>query len=284
MIPFTYTLWTYIGALFGLFAIGMGKYIGSPWGYIRGKLDDAVGGAWKGINWVRVRILPTQRGTLPKYRLFKDGLLDPSQFSYPQFNIRRCVLQVLGYVARFNITTWIRPVWEELVTKRGWVMTGTNAFVRRNAATFFSSMLRTAEYVVGLNEPDLLDLLVSDGDLEAPASITLASYNPVDGNMGITWDASTFTNGAADDVVQVIILKKPLLESVGRDGTWYPALFAYPFIPAPPSPAFPGTRADAAINFALPAGLTAADLTAYLFFRDAEGTIGYSPSLALQVT
>lgn len=261
----------------------MGKYIGSPWGYIRGKLDDAVGGAWKGINWVRVRIEPTQRGTLDKYRLFKDGLLDPSQFSYPQFNIRRCVLQVLGYVARFNLTSWIRPVWEELVTKRGWTMTGTNAFVRRNAATFFSSMLRTAEYVVGLNEPDLEDLLVSDGDLEGTTAGG-ATYVPGTGVLTVTWTASVFTNGAADDQAQVIVLKKPLLESVGRDGTWYPALFAYPFIPAPPSPAFPAERSAGTVDVTLPTGLAAADLVAYVFFRDAAGTIGYSPSLARQVT
>lgn len=262
----------------------MGKYIGSPWGYIRGKLDDAVGGAWRGINWVRVRILPTQKGTLSKYRQYKDGELDLSQFSFPQFNIRRCVLQVLGYVARFNITSWIRPVWEELVTKRGWTMTGTNAFVKRNAATFFNGMLRTAEYVVGSNEPDLLDLIVSDGDLEAPAGLTTAVYTTATGALVITWDAGIFTNGADDDEAQVIVMKRPLLESVGRDGTWYPALFAYPFLPAPPAPAAPAERTDATVTLALPIGLAATDLVCYLFFRDAEGLIGYSPSLSLQIT
>lgn len=255
----------------------MGKYHGSPWGIITGALFDTVGGKWKGIYWNRVRIFPTQRGTLDLYRQLKDGLIVPERFSYPQMNIRRAITQVLGYIARVNISDWIYPIWEALVTKRGWTMTGANALVRRNAATLLSSMPhKDQEFDPNTNAPDLTEMLVSDGDLEE-ASIATATYNAGTGDVTVTWDPTTYTNGDANDLVRVMVAKKPLLESVGRDGTWYPKLFMYgPYTSPPPAPA--ATRGDGTITWTLPGGLTHADLTAYLFFRDIAETIGYSKS------
>lgn len=269
----------------------MGTYTGSPWGHIRGKVDDAVGGVWKGIEWVRVRVFPTQPGTITRYRLWKDDPTTP--FSFKQFNIRRLVTQVLGYIARFgsNLTVWIRPVWEALCDKRGWTMTGANAFIRRNAAILFASMENpAAEYkptMPAINAPDLTKMLVSDGDLEPAAVLETAVYNPETGALGLHWSSATFTNGSPDDIVNVIVAKKPLLEMEDEPDmtlwNWAPKLFIYPFLPAPPAPAVPATRADEGVEVMLPTGLDAANLTAYLFFRDAEGHIGYSPSVGSQV-
>lgn len=257
----------------------MGIYMGSPWGTTRGKIDDVVGGVWKGITWNRVRVLPTQRGTLDLYRQLKDGLIPPERFSYPQMNIRRAVTQVLGYMARFNLSNWIYPIWEELCNKRGWIMTGSNAFVKRNASRLFNSMPEKGEeFDPATNSPDLSEMIIADGDLEGPAELLTATYDAVTGDTALTWDPSTYTNGDATDIAHVIVVKKPLMESVGRDGTWYPALYLY-YI----APALAAARSDTAVTIVLPAGLDPADLTAYLFFRDAEGTIGYSVSLAMQV-
>lgn len=258
----------------------MGKYIGSPWGFIRGKIGDAVGGAWKGVDWVRVRVLPTQRGTLANYRLLKDGLLPLERFSYPQMNIRRAVTQVLGYIARMNMSNWINLPWQALVDKRSWTVTATNAFVKRNAATLLSSMDRTIEFDEAANAPDLAQMLVSDGDLEAGYGFS-ASYDPLTGQVATVWDPVVYTNGSPDDLAMLLIAKKPILESVGRNGTWYPELFIYGIHGL--HPALPKTRIDAAMTTSLPLGLDPADLTAYLFFRDSALIIGYSKSLGFQV-
>lgn len=257
----------------------MGKYHGSPWGYILGKLFDTVGGSWKGVFWNRVRIFPTQRGTLDLYRQLKDGLIDPSRFSYPQMNIRRAVTQVLGYIARSNLANWIYPIWETLVTKRGWTMTGSNAFVKRNANTLLNSMTnKGAEFDAAANTPDLEEMLVSDGDLEATTAHT-ATYDPITGVLQMTWVPTTFTNGQPGDIAYAMVAKKPLMESVGRDGSWYPALFMYgPYAPLPPTPAV--LRSNGTMAWTLPTGLTAADLTAYIFFHDDATDIGYSKSEA----
>lgn len=257
----------------------LGTYIGSPWGQIRGKVFDHVGGVWKGINWLRVRVEPLQRGTLDLYRKLKDGLITPEEFSFPQMNVRRAVLQVLGYIARMNLSLWIYPVWEALCTKRGWVMTGTNAFIKRNAATLLNTMDRDLEFDPTDNAPDLTKILVSDGDLEAPAELLTATYDTATGNAVITWDPSIYTNGADEDMCQIVVAKKPILESVGRDGTWYPKLYLYPILPAPALPEVTATRVDGTVTVALPSGLDPTDLTAFLFFRDAENVIGYSASL-----
>ena len=259
----------------------MGTYTGSPWGTIRGKVDDVVGGVWKGINWCRVRVLPTQRGTIAKYRAWKDDPTYP--FSFKQFNIRRLVTQVLGYIARSesNIVLWIRPVWDALVTKRGYTMTGVNAFVKRNAAILFASMTdENAEYDPATNTPDYLKMLVSDGDLEPVAAINTVAYDDATGTLDITWSPATFTNGSPDDILNVIIAKKPLLEMEDEpDKTlwnWRPKLFTYLFLPVPAA-----TRADGTTSITLPTGLVDIDLIAYLFFRDEATGIGYSPSKGL---
>lgn len=263
----------------------MATYFGSPWGFLRGKLDDAVGGIWKGVEWTRVRVYPTQRGTLKLYRKLQRGEICPEAFSYPQFNIRRAVLQVLGHIARMNLSTWIYPVWEALCKKRGWIMTGTNAFVRRNAATLLSSMDRHAEYD-DANQPDLTKMLVSNGDLEGPAAIESATYDATTGDLVVTWDPATYTNGHATDMAFVMVAKKPILESIGEEGTWAPKLYMYGTALIPEPPGIPVKREELTMTLALPVGLDiiVEPLTAYLFFRDVEGVIGYSPSLAAGVT
>lgn len=255
----------------------MGTYTGSPWGNIRGKIDDAVGGIWKGIDWVRVRVLPTQLGTITKYRLWKEDPTNP--FSFKQFNIRRLVTQVLGYVARSNsnIVDWIRPIWDALVEKRGYTMTGTNAFVKRNAAILFASMTdENAEYEPTSNTPDLLEMLVSDGDLEPVASITTCAYDPLTGSVDVVFNSETFTNGQPTDSVCCIIMKKPLLQMEDEPDmtlwNWRPQLFAYIFIPADP----PAERSDGSFTVALPKDLDPTQLTLYMFLHD--DAIGYSPS------
>lgn len=265
----------------------MSKYFGSPWGYMRGKLFDTVGGYWKGINWNRVRVFPKQRGTLDNYRLLKDGLLDPWEFSYPQMNIRRAIIQVLGYIARMNMEKWIVPVWDALVAKRGWTMTGTNAFVRRNAATLLNSMEKGKEFIPDpldpdYNIPNLADMLVSDGDLEGPAELTSATYDTVTGAVTYTWDPTIFTNGAGDDRAYLMVAKKPILESVGRDGTWAPKLFMYSNVYT--EPFLVNARSAGTATLTIPMGLNFEDLTAYLFFRDEQDIIGHSPSKGIQAT
>lgn len=267
----------------------MGIYMGSPWGQIRGKLFDTVGGVWKGINWCRNRVLPTQRGTLLKYRQLKDGILDPWEFSYPQMNIRRVSLQVLGYIARLNEVNLIIPVWEALVKKRAWVMTGLNAFVKRSAANFYHSLTDTSlEYDPTDNPADNCQILMSDGDLEPVASITSCTYDDTTGDLVIVWDPAIFTNGDPDDKAFILALKDHavggLMESIGRDGTWYPGTYLYgTALPLPP-PGVDIARAAGTMTIPLPTGLDPTLLTAYLFFRDEQGIIGYSKSKCCEVT
>lgn len=267
----------------------MGTYIGSPWGFILGKIGDTVGGKWRGINWNRVRVLPTQRGTLDMYRKLKDGLISPETFSYKQMNIRRVALQVLGHVGRMNLASLIYPVWAALVIKRAWVMTGINAFVRRNAANLYNSMTdRDAEYTIDTNDVDLCEILMSDGDLEGPAGITTCTYDELTGDLAMVWDPGIFTNGADDDESFIVVLKRDtdggVMESVGRYGTWFPNLYMYGSAIPVPLPGVPVIRSDGTRTIVLPIGLAATELTAFLFFRDKESIIGYSPSVCCEVT
>lgn len=255
----------------------MSKYHGSPWGYMRGKLFDTVGGYWKGINWNRVRVYPTQRGTLELYRMLKEGLIPPERFSYKQFNIRRLVVQVLGWLGRTNLSTLIYPVWELLCSKRKLAMTGTNLFVKRNAARMFNSMPdKNLEYDPDTNAPDMKTMLVSDGDLE-PADVFNATYNTITGDLEVSWKKDILKNGKLNDFAYVMCYLRPIV-----DEEWYPNGYLYgkAELPEPPLPV--RTRDDESMVLPLPAGLDNTKMTAYLFFKDLLGEIGFSPSRSFE--
>ena len=258
----------------------MGKYFGSPWGFIRGKLNDAVGGYWKGIEWVRVRVFPTQRGTLKLYRLLKEGLITPERFSFKQMNIRRLVLQVLGWIGRTNLSTMIYPVWVKLCRKRKLKLTGINLFVRRNAPTLWASIPhRDQEYDATTNAPDMKQMLVSDGDLEPTPEAVGCSYNPSTGKFHMEWNMSCTKNGKPDDYAYILVYREPII-----DPLWQPNGWLYGKAELVEPPAVPKIRANGTMEIDLPTGLTVTDLIGYVFFRDHDGVIGFSPSASRRAT
>lgn len=257
----------------------MGTYIGSPWGFVRGKIGDAVGGVWKGIEWARVRVLPTQRGTLELMRQMKAGTIPAERFSWKQFNIRRLIFGPLGWIGKSNMANLIYPVWESLCAKRKWALTGINAFVQRTAPALWVSLpSQDEEYDAVTNKPDMKEMLVSDGDLEDVAAITSVNYTAATGALIIAWDASVVKNGDATDVALFMVFHEPII-----DATWRPNGYLYgSAIPGVFPPITP-VRGDATATMDLPTGLSG-PMTAYVFFRDSAHQIGYSPSKAMIVT
>lgn len=255
----------------------MGKYMGSPWGFTRGKIGDVVGIAWKGIDSNRVRVLPAQRGTM---KMFKDVLAGNGsrRFSYAQWNVRNAALSPLGNVARENLLNFIDPIWEDLARDRKIAMTGINLFIKEALPAFFASMPnKSAVYVAATNAPLLINLKVSDGDLEGIPSITTATYDTATGIVNVTFPVTFTRNGLATDKVYALVLRKPIM-----DAGWKPALTMYGTAVTPTAlTRASGTAGGTALTIAL--GLTAADLCVYLFVKDAAGTIGFSESVARMV-
>ena len=254
----------------------MAKLRNNPLGDPIGKFGNVVGGKWKdGIYWIRSRIFPAQRGTFINFKSFKaDGT--PRQFSYKQMNIRQC-MKILGHTARLNMDLLIIPIWEDLAQRLNLKMSGANLFVKTNLPGFFASMPnKSQELVLATNAPLMSSLKMADGNLEGTPILT-AVYTTGTGSTTVTWSPTCFTNGLATDKTWFAFTAKPLLESVGVDGTWKPKMYVYG--PLGGSVA----RSVGTATFNLPAGLTAADLTAHLFFRDLL-TIGYSISDSAAVT
>jgi hypothetical protein len=257
----------------------MSKMVNKVLGDPLGKLGYIVGGKWKdGVYWLRGWVKPMQRGSVQDYKDYKAGKI--SSMSYKQMNIRRAVLQVLGHIGRMNLTNWMDPVWGDYNLRHGVTnLTAMNQFIRNNASRLYYSLPnRDQEYNSTTNAPDLTKMLVSKGDLESTPIMT-AVYTSGTGALEITFSSTCYTNGLPTDLSYAMVAKKPILESTGVTGTWAPKLFCYP-----PSRGDSKTRTDGKITLTLPTGLTAADLTAYLFFKDAAGIIGFSDSTALQVS
>lgn len=250
------------------------KYIGSPWGKIRGKLNGAVGGVWKGIDWGRVLVFPTQRGTLEKYQAYKAGKIHI--FSFPQMNIR-IVVKALGFLSR-KFYSGLNPIWLDYLARHpGMRLSAMNAFVKTNIASFFASMpSRGLEYIAATNAPLLTALKVSKGDLEPIENIATAIYTTGTGALVVTYGDGIYENGLATDKIWWAVAKKPILDSVGIAGTWEPSLYLYGMAQSNV------TRTTKEVTIALPKGLTATDLTVYIFCKDSL-SIGYSDSKALAV-
>jgi len=259
----------------------MAKYYGSPWGTLRGKLNGAVGGGWKGINWARVLIYPTQHGTIAMYKDYKNGIIPPEDFSFPQFNLRRLSTGPLGNLAKNNMSNLINPIWAQYTRRKEFLMSGLNAYIKYSSADLLNSMPdKTAEFDPDTNSPDLRVIQMSRGELEETIEFSECLYAPLTGAIYPTWDMNIYKNGKSVDLAYIAILSKPIVESYGVDGTWEPALYLY-------GPAQKCTRADGdggAIGGILPTGLDPEDLTAFTFFRDVDNIIGYSKSASVQVT
>ena len=259
----------------------------NPLGEYVGKIGNTVGGKWKSVYWVRTLVFPTQRGTVEKYRLLKQGIIAPETFSFKQMNIRRLSLGPLGWIAENNLESLIHPVWEKAVRRTHMGISGMNLFIRKSANILYKSIPHMdQEYDPVDNAPDLKTIQMSTGILEPTSEVNGATYNTLTGILHVDWKTETFTNGKSDDYAYIVALKKPILE--GEDdllnSTWKPQLFMYGEAKLPTPPALPRERGHASMEITIPTGLTATDLVAFAFFRDKEGIIGFSPSKAKDVT
>jgi hypothetical protein len=253
---------------------GFAKLRNNPLGDPMGKFGNVVGGKWRdGIYWIRALIYPTQRGTLKDYAAYKAGT--QRTISYKQMNIRRAVMQVMGFIGRMNLVKWIDPIWGDYITRHGIThLSGMNLMVKENAGNLYASMPnRDQEYNETTNAPDLKVMQVAKGDLEAIESLTSAVYVSGTGVVTLVWATGKFTSGLDTDKIFAMVAKKPILDSKMK-----PTLYMYgPYD-------ISKTRVDGTGTFSLPAGLTKTDLIAFIFVKDVANTYGYSGSKSVQMT
>lgn len=252
----------------------MAKYIASPYGNLIGKLGDTVGAKWKGKYWVRKRIYPPQRGTLEMYKMVKAGLIAPDNFSFRQMNIRRAIFQVLGSIGRSNLKNLINPIWTKLCTDNNLAMTGINLFTKANETRLWATMAdQDKEYDAETNKPDMVKMVVSDGNLEPTPAILDCTYNSNTGVLHIKWDTKCRNNGLDDDYAYIMAYKMPVVDSRWKANG---QMFGTAVVAAPPASQV--TRGDGSMEINIPKNLDASDVIGYVFFRDRKGQIGYSPS------
>ena len=241
----------------------MAIYFASPFGTIIGKVNGQIGKRWRGKNVITKYTIPTDRGPLLQYQQMKDGLIPPDRFSFPQFNLRRLVVNPLMHMGRHN-PDFIAKIWKTEVEARHLNISGLNLFCKSNITQLYASFDKTLEFDPITNSPDITKLIIATGILEGTSELT-ATYDTATGNVVFTWNPEHYANGADTDYAFFVVVKKPLLESYGRWGNWQPALAMYYFaFPAPP--ALPTSRVEGTSTRTIDPGLDAANLTAFAFF------------------
>jgi hypothetical protein len=263
----------FLAWLIGILASTDGAIMyGQVLGYLRKKLGGNVFSKAKGdIHTVRARVFPTQRGTLKEYAAYVRTPY--TAFSFKQMNTRN-VNRFLGAVVRQNLATLIDVVWNDFnIRHHVKKLSGGNQFVKVNKSPLYNSISnKGAVWAEPGNCIDLTKMLVSHGDLEPTSGFTSAAYSA--GTLTLTFVETFFTNGLATDVAYCVVVNKKNGKILST--SWTNDTYLY-------GPTSVGTRGTPT-TMTLPTGLTKANLVAYIFFKDVAGTIGYSDSVAVQVT
>ena len=155
-------------------------------------------------------------------------------------------------------------------------MTGMNLFVKKNVATLWASVPDPdQEYDASTNKPDMVKMLVSEGDLEPTPAVVACTYNATTGAFLVQWDMACTKNGKSTDYAYVMAYREPVIDSQWQADGW---MYGEAKLPTPP--AIPIARgASGGMEITIATGLTATDLIGYVFFRDQAGIIGFSPSV-----
>jgi len=250
------------------------KYYAAPFGIGRGKLNGTVFAVWRGIPIAKKFTIPLDKGTILKYQQMKDGIITPDKFSFPQFNQRRAVMNVLMKTGRDHMDDWIHPVWTPEAKDRRLSMSGLNLMTKSNITALLASLDKTTEFyspeenqipveTLPTNTIDLTKMQVATGELEGTGAFT-CTYATGTGILAFTWDATIFGNGKDTDTAHAIIIAKPIFNSIGRNGAWQPAMQMWTMdIYHHPADA---TRVDGDGTGEIPIGLDPTLLTAFIFF------------------
>jgi len=260
----------------------MAKYYASPFGTIIGKVNGNIGRRWKGLNIITKFTIPSDKGTLLKYQQMKAGTITPDKFSYPQFNLRRVIVNPLMFIARAS-PTWLESIWGAEVKSRHLRMSGINLLEKANVSNLYGSMDKTLEFDPITNTPDLTKLVVAIGELEGTQSLT-CSYNPTTGVVSFVWNKNCYTNGKATDIAYGMVIAKPILNSFGEAGNWEPALRVFGPTQLTGQPTRGGLGTGTGL-LSIPQYLYSPDLIGFVFFFTVvEERNLYSVSISAQST
>lgn len=145
----------------------MAKYEGSTFGTLRNKLGNAVASTWKGIPYVRTRVIPANPDTEAQQQ-------------------QRGKFGTIVLYGRQLLSSVIATLWDPFARR----MSGFNAFVRANLLAM-------------TNETDFPNFKISSGSLELNP-IIMATYAGTD--VTINWTAETQAGGLPTDRVAAVVL------------------------------------------------------------------------------
>lgn len=226
----------------------MGKYMASPWGDISGKLGKSVGTKWKGINIVRAWVMPKNPKTIR------------------QMNERMAVLGMLGHIAKENLLTFIRPIWEKICKKKKLAQTGYTLFIQANARRLYNSIPDKDKLVGEDNLPNYTKILFSMGKLEPTSQIGAVSYKSSSGELRLEWNPNTYQNGDRDDRVYIGVYQRGFnKEPFGKFEVFESIV----------------KRSAGEVSVWFRKGVEADEIYVYVFFHNKD--IGYSPSKGKKV-
>lgn len=134
-------------------------------GKTSGKVSNVVASTWKGINYIRERVVPANPNSIAQQRV-------------------RGVMRQLVLIGRSVKTTVIDTYWEK--------------FVKGTAQSGWSKFIGTNQKIIQ-NDEDFSNFKLTSGDLEPLKS--LSNLSAVDANkLEATWEKEVVSNGSGTDI------------------------------------------------------------------------------------
>jgi hypothetical protein len=147
----------------------MAKLSAGILGQVKGKVANVVGATWKGTNYVRARVIPSNPNS-------------------PAQQAQRSLMAVIVLYGKQILTSVIQVLWDPLSTK----VSGWNLYTKKNLDAMDSST-------------DFSNMKFSDGSLEG-AVIASAVYDDDSDTVAITWSEAIVANGSLGDKAVGILL------------------------------------------------------------------------------
>jgi len=148
----------------------MAKQTQGALGTVKGKVGNVVGAQWKQTPYFRSLVIPANPNSAAQ-------------------QVQRGKLSYVVNIARLVLSQVIQPLWDPFQRKQS----GYNRFTSVNVKA-------------AADTPVISDVVMTEGQLEAPSSILGATYDDSLTDVNIAWPTVTLGNGDADDTMLLVVI------------------------------------------------------------------------------
>jgi hypothetical protein len=239
----------------------MGKYKGGPWGKISGKVGEAIGINYRGMQIIKGYVKPKDTGPTLMLSETKKGNIELTPKIIKKIN-HTFVFGIMANLSRTleKDTILIYKIWKT-----------RQAFASTNIRILDSSE-KTKKLYASNNLPDLenINLTTRYG---GPSPEVYSEYNNKDGKITVRWDTPSYISGEPEDIACLIVTyfkMNNLYDWTKTFQPWHFKVWGSKSVSGMPSSTYLPKRQDKELILEIDKNLNSKNIFSYLFFHNAK--------------